>query len=189
MTNTEQTPNDHRPAGACQVQHTVRPGAEAPRWWHCDTHGGGTHTAWGCPDCVRELRALAKEQAVEIQTLRDALNTAGGALFRLAPACIEDDDALMRAEFEKAAGEFGFKTHRDSTWHAVGDQKEYERDYYHGHTVAAWWAWKTATKKEHERLIQRLRQIAMYECGCADDARHCDEIADQLCMEALRPNA
>ena len=44
-----------------------------PRWWHCDTHGGGTHTAWGCPDCVRELRALAKEQAVEIERLRSAL--------------------------------------------------------------------------------------------------------------------
>ena len=27
-----------------------------PRWWHCDTHGAGTHTAWGCPECVREMR-------------------------------------------------------------------------------------------------------------------------------------
>ena len=27
-----------------------------PRWWHCETHGPGTHTAWGCPECVREMR-------------------------------------------------------------------------------------------------------------------------------------
>jgi hypothetical protein len=27
-----------------------------PRWWHCDTHGPGNHTAWGCPECVREMR-------------------------------------------------------------------------------------------------------------------------------------
>lgn len=37
-----------------------------PRWWHCDTHGPGNHTAWGCPECVRELR-------VEIKALRHAL--------------------------------------------------------------------------------------------------------------------
>jgi hypothetical protein len=28
----------------------------APRWWHCDTHGPGKHNAWGCPECVREMR-------------------------------------------------------------------------------------------------------------------------------------
>ena len=28
----------------------------APRWWRCDTHGPGNHTAWGCPECVREMR-------------------------------------------------------------------------------------------------------------------------------------
>lgn len=44
-----------------------------PRWWDCDTHGPGNHTSWGCPECVRALRTLAREQAVEIQTLRDAL--------------------------------------------------------------------------------------------------------------------
>ena len=75
-----------------------------PRWWDCDTHGPGNHTSWGCPECVRALRTLAREQAVEIQTLRDALNTAGGALFRLAPACIEDDDERARAEHARAVG-------------------------------------------------------------------------------------
>ena len=28
----------------------------APRWWHCDTHGPGSRAAWGCPECVREMR-------------------------------------------------------------------------------------------------------------------------------------
>ena len=28
-----------------------------PRWWRCDTHGEALpHNAWGCPECVREMR-------------------------------------------------------------------------------------------------------------------------------------
>ena len=30
--------------------------SDTPIWWRCDTHGPGTRTAWGCPECVRELR-------------------------------------------------------------------------------------------------------------------------------------
>ena len=30
--------------------------SDTPSWWRCDTHGPGTRTAWGCPECVRELR-------------------------------------------------------------------------------------------------------------------------------------
>ncbi len=30
--------------------------SDMPSWWRCDTHGPGTRTAWGCPECVRELR-------------------------------------------------------------------------------------------------------------------------------------
>jgi len=29
--------------------------ADVPKWWHCNTHGGQQH-AWGCAECVRELR-------------------------------------------------------------------------------------------------------------------------------------
>lgn len=37
---------------------------EVPKWWNCDTHGRGNHTAWGCPECVREMReAIAKKDA------------------------------------------------------------------------------------------------------------------------------
>ena len=29
-----------------------------PKWWTCKTHGDAVpHNAWGCPDCVREMRA------------------------------------------------------------------------------------------------------------------------------------
>ena len=37
-----------------------------------------------------------------------------------------------------------------------------------------------AVAEESERLIRRLREISMYECGCAEDANHCAELADQL---------
>jgi hypothetical protein len=76
-----------------------------PRWWHCDKHGDAMpRNAWGCPECVVELRALAREQAGEIQYLRDVLNTAGGALWRLAPACIDDDEDRAKAEHARAVG-------------------------------------------------------------------------------------
>ena len=40
------------PAVAGPVEPTVRPG----RWWKCDTHGPAKAGAWGCPECVHELR-------------------------------------------------------------------------------------------------------------------------------------
>lgn len=27
-----------------------------PSWWNCATHGRGNANAWGCPECVRDLR-------------------------------------------------------------------------------------------------------------------------------------
>lgn len=27
-----------------------------PKWWDCATHGPATANAWGCPECVREMR-------------------------------------------------------------------------------------------------------------------------------------
>jgi hypothetical protein len=29
---------------------------KAPRWWTCQTHGDAKPNAWGCPECVREMR-------------------------------------------------------------------------------------------------------------------------------------
>ena len=67
------------PAVAGPVEPTVRPA----RWWRCDTHGPAVATAWGCPECVRELRT---ERDGLMQTLRDEmdenlrLRELGGAL-------------------------------------------------------------------------------------------------------------
>ena len=54
--------------------------SDMPSWWRCDTHGPGTRTAWGCPECVRELRtSLATatrerdEARAEVEGLRSAL--------------------------------------------------------------------------------------------------------------------
>ena len=46
--------------------------SDMPSWWRCDTHGPGTRTAWGCPECVRELRtslATATRQLDEVLAL------------------------------------------------------------------------------------------------------------------------
>lgn len=45
----------------------------APRWWHCDTHGPGNHRAWGCPECVREMRGEIAELRRVIEQCRAAL--------------------------------------------------------------------------------------------------------------------
>ena len=56
----------NEPAVLGPVQRQVRPVADAPRWWHCDTHGPGNASAWGCPECVRDMRG-------EIARMRAAL--------------------------------------------------------------------------------------------------------------------
>jgi hypothetical protein len=41
-----------------------------PRWWTCKTHGdAATRNAWGCPDCVRELR----EENARLRIALDAI--------------------------------------------------------------------------------------------------------------------
>jgi len=34
--------------------------SESLQWRYCDAHGTGTEYAWGCPECVRELRRALK---------------------------------------------------------------------------------------------------------------------------------
>ena len=63
----------------------------APRWWHCDTHGPGNHTAWGCPECVREMRC-------ELANFRAALALAEAALADIGDADREPGDDLAWAE-------------------------------------------------------------------------------------------
>ena len=47
--------------------------SDTPSWWRCDTHGPGTRTAWGCPECVRELRTSLATATRERDEARAAL--------------------------------------------------------------------------------------------------------------------
>jgi hypothetical protein len=38
-------------------------GKPAPAWWYCATHGPAQPNAWGCPECVREMRAELASKA------------------------------------------------------------------------------------------------------------------------------
>jgi hypothetical protein len=60
--------NEANPAQVPALSEGLGP---VPRWWHCDTHGAGNHRAWGCPECVRELRT---ERNGLMQTLRDEID-------------------------------------------------------------------------------------------------------------------
>ena len=67
-----------------------------PRWWHCDTHGPGNHTAWGCPECVREMRA-------ENRLLRRMLATrVAGALLYTDDGELQDNTAMSVTDNLKA---------------------------------------------------------------------------------------
>ena len=49
---------------------------KAPRWWHCDTHGAGSLSAWGCPECTAELRRWKSTNAPRLEALEGLLRTA-----------------------------------------------------------------------------------------------------------------
>lgn len=96
------------------VERMVRPGAEAPRWWHCDTHGAGTLNAWGCPDCVAELRRWKSTHAPRLAALeglmhaaqheahagREAVSTLASE--RAANALLTDEVERLRAAIARA---------------------------------------------------------------------------------------
>ena len=79
--------------GKMQAAESERLG---PRWWHCDTHGPGTAHAWGCPECVREMRA-------EISRMRVGLNSAGVALTKLYPYSTDDAELADLEQTRTAA--------------------------------------------------------------------------------------
>jgi hypothetical protein len=54
------------PAVGAPLEHRLGP---APRWWHCDTHGPGTRSAWGCPECVREMRGDVARMRAALQRI------------------------------------------------------------------------------------------------------------------------
>jgi hypothetical protein len=67
-------PGDHAPQPLALKSNAVL--GPTPRWWHCDTHGPAKSNAWGCPECVRELR---KENRLLRRLL--AIRVAGALLY------------------------------------------------------------------------------------------------------------
>jgi hypothetical protein len=61
-----------------------------PLWWKCDTHGPAKANAWGCPECVREMRGELKALRDVVEQILDAghMNT--------------EDLARLRAAWENA---------------------------------------------------------------------------------------
>jgi len=48
----------------------------SPKWWHCDTHGAGNSSAWGCPECVREMRAEIERMRALLERVEVAMAAA-----------------------------------------------------------------------------------------------------------------
>ena len=96
MTNTEQTPNDHRPADACQVQHTVRPASEA-RWYCLSKDGRATL-------CADEADALAE---VERDTADWPLHAPYWAVQLVDASAVADDRELLTTALRALVWETG----------------------------------------------------------------------------------
>lgn len=59
------TADQMREAIAAEREQQTKP----PKWWTCQTHGDAQPNAWGCPECVREMRS-------ELDALREAIEEA-----------------------------------------------------------------------------------------------------------------
>ena len=89
--------------------------SDMPSWWRCDTHGPGTRTAWGCPECVRELRTSlatatrerdeAQAEGVEQARLMGISGSREAALLAKVDAITRERDEA-RAEVEKLRSTF-----------------------------------------------------------------------------------
>ena len=62
------------------ISEGVKFDVEAPRQWRCDTHGPAKAGAWGCPECVHEMRAEIEELDALRETLADILRRTAVAL-------------------------------------------------------------------------------------------------------------
>ena len=62
------------------ISEGVKFDVEAPRLWKCDTHGPAKAGAWGCHECVREMRAEIEELDALRETLADILRRTAVAL-------------------------------------------------------------------------------------------------------------
>lgn len=74
---------------------------QAPSWWHCDTHGPGNAHAWGCPECVREMRRDVESLRGHVAMLRAAVAEYLAALEGVQnPTAVGSTCRLIRAESE-----------------------------------------------------------------------------------------
>ena len=73
---------------------------KAPSWWKCETHGPAKAGAWGCPECVREMRAEIAELEQERITYFLERNSARDAWRRRVKQC--EALAAMLAKMDAA---------------------------------------------------------------------------------------
>lgn len=67
---------------------------DAVSWHRCSTHGDVDSTAWGCPECVRELRAEVALRKSEVELFRDKLKARCDEVAKLRAACAAKDEAI-----------------------------------------------------------------------------------------------
>ena len=64
--NNEDPADQMRETIAAERERQTTP----PTWWTCQTHGDAQPNAWGCPECVREMRgALVTHAALIAEVL------------------------------------------------------------------------------------------------------------------------
>jgi hypothetical protein len=123
------------------AERTVRPVSEAPRWWHCDTHGPGKLNAWGCPECVAELRRWKSTNAPRLKALEEMyrgaqIGVAAGlearqtlASERAANAILTDEAERLRAALAKLVALKDIKARAENCWPGDEEGTALLRDY------------------------------------------------------------
>ncbi len=89
-----------------QFAQEIAEGKHVPAWWHCPTHGPGTVNAWGCPECVREMRAelaALRKRAEEAEAIAKAARRALAAWDETVLPVAQDGMMQERMEDLRAA--------------------------------------------------------------------------------------
>jgi len=63
------------------LEEKVRELEKEKFYWNCPIHGK-SQNAWGCPECVRELRQEKKQAETRTKKLEDAINNTGCLLLK-----------------------------------------------------------------------------------------------------------
>ena len=73
--------------------------SESLQWRYCDAHGTGTEYAWGCPECVRELRRALKAAESRANELNAMLEHRADEAAEM--------ERMLRAEYANAESRAG----------------------------------------------------------------------------------